>query len=144
MGITIKRSVLVKVIVTEQFKVRRSAELRAALAKLDAAGKQIDARLDASLKRAEAGSEPDRTVAARFQTARRNNERAAAELTRELEKLSATAVGSEYDRGALEGLVELEVGDDFSRASFCEIVVADDKIAEIRDGLCPQRTTETS
>ncbi len=46
MSVTVKRPVLVKVVVTEDYKASRCAEMRTALARLDVVGKQISARLE--------------------------------------------------------------------------------------------------
>ena len=48
MGITVKRPVLVKVIVTEEYKVTRAGEIRTALATLDVLGKQLAGRLESN------------------------------------------------------------------------------------------------
>lgn len=65
----------------------------------------------------------------------RKTQDARAAIDRELEKVSSLEVGSEFDRGVLEGEVELNVGDDFSKVGVCEILIKDDKVEEIRDGI---------
>lgn len=134
MGITVKRPVLVKVIVTEDYKARRIAEVRAALAKLDVVGKQLSAR---------AASESDVALLERLGAEQQRNEGARIALRRELEKMSGLALGSEYDLTTLEGSVELNIGDDFLNLGPSEVVVKDSRIIEIRDGLCPE-VSETS
>lgn len=136
-GILVKRSVRVKVIVTEQFRARRLEELRAGLANLDTAKQRIEFELRSAEKRS--GSQPQSAAALveRLRTGLRNNERAAGALSDELERVSAAEIGSEYDRGTIEGMIEVNVGDDLSRITSCEIVVEDGRIVEIRDGLCP-------
>jgi hypothetical protein len=137
MGITIKRPVPVKVVVTEEFKARRSGEIRTALAKLDVVGKQLAARVEA----VETG--PESVLVERLRAEQRRNEGARLGLRRELEKISSLEPGAEYVWGAVEGIFEVEVGDDFSKLGAREIVVKDDKIIEIRDSLCPE-PSETS
>lgn len=129
MGITVKRPVLVKVVVTEEYRASRIAEMRSALAKLDVVGKQLAARLD---------SEREGALAERLWTERYRNEDARTALKRELEKITSLDIGSEYDLTTLEGSVELNVGDDFLNLGPCEVVVKDSRIVEIRDGLCPE------
>lgn len=138
MGIQIKRPVYVRVVVTEQFKARRGAEIRATLAKLDA----VRGRIDARMEQGTAGIDP--AVLERLKAEKRRNEQASAALMRELEQVASLEPGTEYDRGTLEGSVVLEVGDDFSRMGACEIVVKDDKIIDIRDGLCPRVNGKSS
>jgi len=142
MGITIKRAVRVKVVVTEEFKAQRSAEIRASMARLDEVGKRLDFELDSLPKRADRSPEEKARIGERLRQARRKDEQARAALTRELETVGSLDIGTEYDRGALQGQVEVQVGDDFSKLASCEIVVKDDRIVEIRDGLCPE-TGET-
>lgn len=135
MGIVVKRPVRITVIVTEQFKVRRAAEIRAALAKLDSVGKRLAFQLDSVGARRQESSVP---VEDRLRAEQRRNEQAKVALKHELERISGLEMESEYSWGALEGTVEVDVGDDFSKLGACEVVVKDDKIIEIRDGLCPE------
>lgn len=138
MGIVVKRPVHVKVIVTDEFKARRAAEIKGALARLDVVSKQLAARGESL------SGEPEGALAQRLRAEQARNEQARLALRRELEKVSGLATGSEYDWGALEGTVEVEVGDDFSKLGACEIVVKDGKIIEIRDGLCPELSKTSS
>lgn len=134
MGITVKRAVLVKVIVTEEYKVTRAGEIRTALAKLDVIGKQLAGRLE---------SNPADALTERLRAEQKRNEDARTALKREFENVSALEPGSEYVLTTLEGSVELNVGDDFLNLGPSEIVVKDGRIIEIRDGLCPE-VSETS
>ena len=137
MGVTVKRPVRVKAIVTEAFKEHRAAEIRAALTRLDAVAKRVELHLQKVGPNADA-------VAERLATQERRNQEAKAALTRELGVVSALDLGTEYVRGMLEGTVEVEIGDDFSKLAGCEIVIKDDKIVEIRDGLCLQEIETSS
>ena len=119
------------VIVTERFKKRRSEDIRTALAKLDLVAKRIDSQLDR-----EEPAEPG--ITERLRAEKRRNERAAVALRRELETVAGLEIGSRHARGNVEGLVEIEIGDDLSRINACEIVVQDDKVVEILDGPCPE------
>ncbi|MCE5199287.1 MAG: YlqD family protein [Armatimonadota bacterium] len=140
MGIIVKRPIRVKVVVTEQFKAARTAEIRGALGKLDEAGKRVAVQLESIARRNEvAGQEAD-SIRERLRAEQRKTESTHRVLLRELDRISSASIGDEYEQGVLEGEVELEVGDDFSRVSTCEIVVTDGKISEIRDGLCPEKT----
>jgi hypothetical protein len=144
MGVTVKRRVRVKVVVTEEFKARRAAEIRAALAGLDNVRKRISFELDSAAKREDAGSTSNAAMLERLAAGRRDNERVTAALKAELDKLSSLEVGDEYERGVLDGWVEVEVGDHLSKIGLCEIVVKDDVIVEIRNGQCPELTEISS
>lgn len=134
MGIVVKRPVRVMVVATHEYKERRTLEIRAALAKLDAVRKRIATQLESARESGEAGA--GKQIAQRLSVELGRNEQARAALAGELEKISSLETGAEYERGTLEGSVEVEVGDDFSKLGECEIVVKDNIIVEIRDGLC--------
>ncbi len=131
MGILVKRSVRVKVVMTDEFKTRRTRELRAAIAKLDVIRKRLEFEL-ARVSKASGGETS--SVAERLRVELRNNERARTALAKDLETIETLELGAEYERGLIEGLVEINVGDDFSKLASCEIVVKDDKVIEIREG----------
>lgn len=132
MGITVKRPVLLKVVVTEEYRSCRIGEMRTALARLDVVGKQLNARVES------VEAEPENALMERLRAEQRRNEGTRIALRHELEKISGLEIGSEYDLATLEGSVELNVGDDFLNLGACEVVVKDSKIIEIRDGLCPE------
>lgn len=131
MGVLVKRSVRVKIVVTEEFRARRTAELRAAAAKLDAVRKRLEFELATVSKSVGGETLP---VAERLRAGLHNNERARTALAKELETVEKLELGAEYERGLIEGLVEINVGDDFSKLASCEIVVKDDRVIEIREG----------
>jgi len=128
MGITVKRPVLLKVIVTEDYRSCRIGEMRTALAKLDLVGKQLAARVES------VEADPESVLLERLRAEQRRNEATRIALRRELEKISGLEIGSEYDLATLEGSVELNIGDDFLNLGACEVVVKDSRIIEIRDG----------
>ena len=134
MGVIVKRPVHIKIIVTDQFKTQRSAEIRAAIAKLDAVGRRIIAQMDNGTGCAQISS----AIGERLRVELRKNEQAKAALGREMGNILSLEVGAECHRGVMEGTVEVDIGDDISKLGVCEIVVRDDKIVEIRDGLCPE------
>lgn len=129
MGVTVRRPVKVKVIVTDEFKTQRAAEVRAAAARLEAVGRQIDARVK------QAAGAPE-SVTEQLNAQQRRNESAKAALALELQKLPSLQAGVEYLVATLEGLVEVDVGDNADRLGACEVVIKDGIIVEIRDGRC--------
>jgi phenylalanyl-tRNA synthetase beta subunit len=126
MGIVIKRPVRVKVVVTEQFKEHRLAEMRAAQLRLEEVSRRLGAQIES-----EAAPED---ILERLRAEQHKTGEAKTALVREMSRISSLEMGSEYERGVLEGDVEIEVGDDFSKVSSCEIVVKDEKVVEIRGG----------
>ena len=83
MSVSVIRPVHVKVIVTEQFKTRRSAQIKTALSKLEAMGKRLDYQLD----RLPAQTEQGGAVLERLRAEKRRNEQARTALVRELDKV---------------------------------------------------------
>jgi hypothetical protein len=137
MGIIIKRAIRVKVVVTESFKRNKCEEIEQSLARLDDVSKRLDFEIESLKRRADESLKHKDQLLERLLQVQRRNQRTRAALCKELELIKSLDIGSEYDRGIVEGLVEVKVGDDFSRLASCEIVVKDDKIVEIREGLCP-------
>ncbi|MGQ9456517.1 MAG: YlqD family protein [Armatimonadota bacterium] len=136
MGVTIKRAVRIKVLVTEDFKRHRCVEIEQAISRLDEATKRVDFEIESLRRRCEKDSPDRERVMERLSQVKRRNERARKALERELEIVRSLEIGSEYDRGVVEGLVDVSVGDDFAKLASCEIVVKDDRIVEIREGQC--------
>lgn len=142
MGIVVKRAIQVTVIVTEKFKARRIAELRAMIARLERDDREIQMRVQESRDCGVTGSEESRRTQQLDALIERNrNTRSAAAA--ELELVSGLESGTEYNHGVLEGFVEIEVGDDFGRLVDCRIVVKDDKVVEIGDGRCQGATRKS-
>ena len=127
MGLLIKRPIRVKVIVTESFREGRLAQIRAAVAKLDAIGRQLAVKIE---------SRSQDEIRSKLVEQAQRNEQARTALKQEAKGLGTLELGAEHAIGVLEGAVEVDVGDDISALNACEIVVKDDKIIEIRDGGC--------
>ena len=134
-SLTVKRSISVQVIVTEEFKSELKEELQQAD---DATQRRIDQmefqsrRFLADLQR----SDLTQAMNARRQieAERRRHEALKQDIQRQLEEAENLALGSEYPRGTLEGVVEVRAGDDlFKKITGSEIVVKDGVIVEVRE-----------
>jgi hypothetical protein len=135
MGLTVKRSVAVQAIVTEQLKEELKAELQEAI---EATQRRIDQmefqsrRFLADLQR----TDLSQAMSARRQieAERRRQEALVEDLRRQAEEAEKLELGSEFPRGNLEGVVELKEGDDlFQKLSGSQIVIKDGKIIELRE-----------
>ncbi len=135
MGLTVKRSVAVQAIVTEQLKEELKAELQEAI---EATQRRIDQmefqsrRFLADLQR----TDLSQAMSARRQieAERRRQEALVEDLRRQAEEAEKLELGSEFPRGNLEGTVELKEGDDlFQKLSGSQIVIKDGKIIELRE-----------
>ncbi len=134
-SLTVNRSIAVQVIVTEKFKEELKTELQAAA---DASQQRIDQmefqsrRFLADLQR----TDLSQAMSARRQIeAERNRQEALRQdIVRQLEEADKLELDSEYPRGTLQGVVELEEGDDLvQKLSAAQIVIKDGLIVEVRE-----------
>ena len=134
-SLTVNRSIAVQVIVTEKFKEELKTELQAAA---DASQQRIDQmefqsrRYLADLQR----TDLSQAMNARRQIeAERNRQEALRQdIVRQLEEADKLELDSEYPRGTLQGVVELNEGDDLvQKLSAAQIVVKDGLIVEVRE-----------
>lgn len=131
----IKRNVLLKAVVTEGLKSQLIEEVTEAIGQVEQAQDELERqsrRLMLELQR----TDMNRAMAFRQQleVEKRRHEDAKAELQESLRQYEALELGSEFTRGALEGSVELKVGDNISeRLGLAEILIEDDVIKELRD-----------
>lgn len=134
-SVTVNRSIAVQVIVTEKFKEELKAELQAAA---DASQQRIDQmefqsrRFLADLQR----TDLSQAMSARRQIeAERNRQEALRQdIVRQLEEADKLELDSEYPRGTLQGVVDLEEGDDLSqKLGGAQILIKDGLIVEVRE-----------
>jgi regulator of protease activity HflC (stomatin/prohibitin superfamily) len=134
-SLTVNRSIAVQVIVTEKFKEELKTELQAAA---DASQQRIDQmefqsrRFLADLQR----TDLSQAMSARRQIeAERNRQEAQRqEILRQLEEADKLELDSEYPRGTLQGVVELNEGDDLmEKLGSAQIVIKDGLIVEVRE-----------
>jgi regulator of protease activity HflC (stomatin/prohibitin superfamily) len=134
-SLTVNRSIAVQVIVTEKFKEELKTELQAAA---DASQQRIDQmefqsrRFLADLQR----TDLSQAMSARRQIeAERNRQEALRQdILRQLEEADKLELDSEYPRGTLQGVVDLNEGDDLiQKLSGGQIVIKDGLIVEVRE-----------
>lgn len=133
--LTVKRSVAVHVIVTDEFKEELKAELRQAA---ETSQQRIDQlefqsrRFLADLQR----SDLTQAMGARRQieAEKRRQDGIRRDIEEQLEQTNKLEVGSEYPRGVIEGFVEIKEGDNLlQKLAESQIVVKDGVIVEIRE-----------
>ncbi len=133
-SITVTRPVIVKVRVTESYKKAAAAEVREALARLDARRDLLDNQYN---KIAEIEKNNPRQAAGGLQQIdeeRRKINEARRQLGDRLKEIGRLADGQEIVHGRVESLVEIRVGDDWSRLMSVEVVLQDGRVVEIRQG----------
>jgi len=133
--LTVKRSVAVQVIVTDEFKEELKAELRQAA---ETAQQRIDQlefqsrRFLADLQR----NDLTQAMSARRQieAEKRRQDGIRRDIEEQLEQADKLEIGSEYPRGVVEGSVEIKEGDNLvQKLSESQIVIKDGVIVEIRE-----------
>ncbi|MDT3697914.1 MAG: YlqD family protein [Thermincola sp.] len=132
-GLKVKRPIVVKVKVTDNFKNQMAAEIQETARKLDAELQQLDfqiKRLVAELEK----KNPAGIPAAKQQVESEKHKRlqAKGKLTEQLRNIGKLALGAEVVQGTMESITEINVGDDWNEIMGVEIVVCDNKIIEIR------------
>lgn len=136
-SVTVTRPVIVKVKVTEGYKKAVSAEVREALAGLEARMKQIDfqvKRITEMEKKNPRGQSGDLQV---LEAERQKALESRRILTERLKDIGRLADGQEVVHGRVESIVELRVGDRWDRVMSVELVLQDGQVVEIRQGGMP-------
>ncbi|MFB3882050.1 MAG: YlqD family protein [Armatimonadota bacterium] len=134
-GLTIRRSVEVIAVVTEQFKQELKAELQLAAEEAQRRTDQMELqsrRLLADLQR----TDLTQAMSARRQieAERRRADAVKQDIQRQIEEAEKLELGSEYPRGTLESTTELNQGDDLiKKLTGTQILVKDGVIVEIRE-----------
>jgi len=135
MGITVRRSIGVTVIVTEQFKEELRAELQQAAEETQ---RRID-QMEIQSRRVLAGiqrTDLTQAMGARRQmeAERQRHDALKQDIARQIDEVGKLEIGSEYPRGTLEGVVEINEGDDLvTKATGSQIIVKDGIVVEIRE-----------
>ena len=131
----LKRQILLKALVTDRLKAELIQTVQEAIQRVDEEQNELDrqsSRLMLELQR----TDMSRAMAFRqqLQAEKRKREDVKAALQEQLKEYEALEMGSEFDRGTLEGEVEVKVGDNIQeKLGQAEILVKDDVIQEIRD-----------
>jgi hypothetical protein len=134
-GVTVRRSIEVTAIVTEQFNQELKAELQLAAEEAQRRTDQMELqgrRLLADLQR----TDLTQAMSARRQieAERRRADAVKQDIQRQLEEADKLEIGSEYPRGTLEGVAELNEGDDLiKKLTGTQILVKDGVIVGIRE-----------
>jgi hypothetical protein len=134
-GLSVRRSIEVVVIVTEQFKQELKAELQLAAEEAQRRIEQMEVqsrRLLADLQR----TDITQAMSARRQVEaeRRRGDAVKQDIQRQIEETDKLEIGSEYPRGTLEGVVEVNVGDNLiKKLTGAQVVVKDGVVIEVRE-----------
>jgi hypothetical protein len=134
-GITVRRSIGLRVIVTEGFKEELRNELQQAAEETQRRIDQMEVqsrRLLSGLQGADLTQAMQ--VRRQLETERQRQTALKEEIQRQIEETAKLELGSEYPRGTIEGVAEISVGDDLlKKLSGSEVIVKDGEVVEIRE-----------
>jgi len=131
----LKRQVLLKAVVTDKLKQQLIADVEDAIKRVEESQEELERqsrRLMLELQR----TDMQRAMAFRQQLEmeKRKQEDVKAELQEQLKEYQGLELNTEITRGALEGEVEVNAGDNLQeKLAQAEILIEDDIIKEIRD-----------
>jgi hypothetical protein len=135
MALTVRRSIAVQAIVTEKLKEELKAELEEGVETTQRRIDQMDfqsRRFLADLQR----TDLTQAMSARRQieAERRRQEAIVEDLRKQIEEAEKLELGTEFPRGTIEGVVEINQGDDlFKKLGGSQIVVKDGIVVEVRE-----------
>jgi len=131
----VRSKVVVKAVVTTEYKDRLISQLSQALSKVEASLHQLEVQGRQYLADLE-GADSARAAEFREKLTRQKlrQEQAKTSLSARLAEVRNMEIGSEHPHTALEGLSELNVGDNLAeKLRETEVLVKDDVIVEIRN-----------
>lgn len=133
MALIIKRPVVVKNIVTEQFKEQVIGELRAAIQQIELRLQQMEfqgRRMVADLQKRD--QQRAAGLRSELQQEKQRQLQLKANLEERLEEVLSLEIGSEFISGTYDAPVKVEVGDDIrAKLSQAEILVKDGIVVQI-------------
>lgn len=133
MALTISRPVVIKTIVTEGFKRLYIQELEEAIKRVETLEQQLDTQVRRSELERQV-SPQSRAIRQQLELERARQEATRAELGMRLREAQQLELNSEFPQGTVEGLVEVNIGDNlFNKIGHTEMVVKDGIVIEIRE-----------
>lgn len=130
----VTRPVKLKVIVTEEFKKELQDSMQAALDRLSSSAQRLQFQMDAYVPEL-AKTDMNQAIQVRraLETERQKFEDAKKEMRDRMEEAKKLEMGTEYEQGELQSVVEIKAGDSFEvKMGQAEIVVKDGQVMEIR------------
>lgn len=132
----LKRPVVLKVIVTEEFKKELAEELQEAIGRVENAQQQIEFQSRRYLLELQKTNlNQAMAVRQQLEAEKQKQEAMKEEIKEQLAQAQALELDTEFPRGTLEGQVDVKVGDDLmSKLSKAEVVIKNGIIQEVREG----------
>lgn len=131
-SVWMKQNVLVKTVVTQQFKDSYAKELEGALSNARENLEKLKSSLSQVILRGGVGGQYDDLVKAQLQEEKAKGEQLISDLEAKKAEVSKLELGSVYVQGALEGTVEVKVGDNlFQKIGSTSVLIQDGVILSI-------------
>lgn len=135
MGLTIRRPITVKAIVTDLLKQELASDLQEAVQKLDNELAQIDfhsKRMVADVEKHSPGK--GQVFQQQVEGEKQKRLEAKAKLMERLKEVAKLTVGQEVIHSTVDSEISVDIGDSWSKVLQTEIILKDGVIVEIRNG----------
>ena len=131
-SVWMKQNVLIKTVVTQQFKDSYLKELDGAYAGAKQNLERLKSSLSQVILRGGGSGQYDDLVKAQLQEEKAKQEQMAMDLEAKKAEVSKLELGSVYVQGALEGTVEVKMGDNlFQKISSTSVLIQDGVVLSI-------------
>ncbi|MFA5928223.1 MAG: YlqD family protein [Candidatus Margulisiibacteriota bacterium] len=134
-SVTLKRTVTIKAIVTEEFKKYLKQELNQAISDLDAKLNEVlkQGSLLVEQLKAQGQDEQVNVIQQQMDLDRQQQGTAKSDLEKRIQDAELLALGSEFVQGTIDGFVSVKTGDNlYEKLGALEIVVKDGTVQDIR------------
>ncbi len=126
--------VLIKQVVTENYKVKASAEFQKAIAKVDEELAVFDKEMQKTLTELTLKAHPQvEQLRRQFNLEREKISIYKEQLLASVKEVADLELGALVDGGEGNFIKEIKIGDNFTQNSTCEIILKDDVVIEIKD-----------
>ncbi len=136
-SITVTRPVIVKVRVTDGYKMAAAAEVQDTLARLDSRLEQLNMQFNIIQEMEKKNPRQASGGLQQIEAERQKVVEARRQLTERLKEIGRLGEGQEVVHGRVESLVEIKVGDHWGKLMSVEVVLQDGQVVEIRQGGLP-------
>lgn len=125
--------VLIKQVVTENYKVKASAEFQKAIAKVDEELAVFDKEMQKTLTELTLKAHPQvEQLRRQFNLEREKISIYKEQLLASVKEVADLELGALVDGGEGNFIKEIKIGDNFTQNSTCEIILKDDVVIEIK------------
>ncbi|MFZ5943761.1 MAG: YlqD family protein [Bacillota bacterium] len=132
-NIKIMRTIVIKQVVTENFKIKAAAEIQDALKKVETDIENFDKQTKKSITELTLKGHPQiNQIKQQIEVEREKLNTYKQQLLEKLKVISKINLNEEVVQGTIDGPVELKLGDNFNTLSKAEIVLKDGILIEIR------------